>query len=232
MSVLSKMEKPNKNSLIISDLTKDKLSDPRLQRGQEINISYHTPYGELKFWINDNFIYANYMMANYVFGMDIKSFKELKLGTEQPNFGLVAYITPVGPNNKRFSFDANQGLQTLQDILWSSDNDTLRTSGMIQVASSFMSADNEAEFNNKSNFIELIKAAAIVGLNSTEEESKMNSLVLTELVPKIDNPKFGKVVSKPVSDIIVSLERLQEDLTKYEIFDLFLDTDKVLKDAK
>lgn len=231
MSILSK-EDINKKDLIVSDLTKDKLTDPRLQRGQEINIAYHTPYGELKFWINDSFIYANYMMANYVFGMDIRSFKGLDLNTGDNSFGLVAYITPIGPNNKRFAFDANQGLQDLQGLLWASDNDTLRTSGMVQVASSFMNADNESEFNNKDKFIELIKASSIVGLNSNEEEKAMNSLVITELVPKINSPKFGKVVSKPVSDILVSLGRLQEDLTKYGIFDLFLDSDKVFKDAK
>lgn len=208
---------------VVPSIDVDNLEQPKVYKNAQFSIAYATKYGEIKFWINDNFMVANYRGKDYVISLPVAMFKQAKLVIGEVNPELVGFITPAGLGAKRLEFDSNRAINQLTDALNNTDNVELQTSGVVQRVSQFI---NSGDFtvDDKADFDDITKAAGDLALNTDEAKEELANIIGAK--------GFGKVISRPISDLVMLLPRLQQDLDKSGLFDVFLDGDKVFKEAK
>lgn len=198
------------------------LEQPKVYKNAQFSLAYDTPYGEAKFWINNDFMNATYMGKSYVISIPVAMFKEMNLMVDSVNTELVGFVSPTQLGDKRVIFDSNRATEQLVDELNNSENTELQTSGVVQRVSKFINTSDE--LIDKGTFVGIVSAAGELSLNSDEAKSELNDIV--------SDKKFGKVLSQPISDLVMLLPKLQDDLSKSGLFDVFLDGDAVFKEAK
>lgn len=207
---------------VISSINVDNLEQPKVYKNAQFSIAYNTKYGEIKFWINDKFMVATYRGKDYVISLPVAMFKQANLVIGEVNPELVGFITPAGLGAKRLEFDSNRAITQLTKALNNTDNVELQTSGVVQRVSQFVNS-GDFTIDGKEDFEDITKAAGDLALETDDAKEELSNIV--------DAKGFGKIVSHSISDLVMLLPRLQQDLEKSGLFDVFLDGDKVFKEA-